>query len=120
MNKYRDGLTRAAAIGLAAAWLLNAAVYVVTPKPMAHVLAMSDGVRQSLGFAMAAAALLLVAGVIVRRRPVVASVGAAVLAAAGIAWSAYDAMRHWAAFAFFHGALAAVALGILLAQRKRL
>ena len=119
MNKHRGWLTTLAQLALAAAWLMNAAVYIVTPTPMARALAMSDGVRQSLGIAMAAAALLLVAGIIVRGRPFLATTGAAVLAAGGVAWSAYDVMRHWTTFEYFHAALAALTF-ILFAQRNRL
>lgn len=119
MNKYRNVIIVLAQLALAAAWLLSAAVYIVTPKPMAQILALADGVREGLGLAMAAPALLVIVGTIVRGRTIVATIGAAVLVATGVAWTAYDVMRHWPTFALFHAALAALAVGVVLARSKR-
>jgi hypothetical protein len=119
MTKYRTLITVLARLALAAAWLLSAAVYIATPKPMAQILAMADGVRQGLGLAMAAPALLVLVGTIVRGRTILATIGTAVLAAGGVAWTVYDVMRHWPMFALFHAALAALAVGILLARTTR-
>lgn len=117
MSKHLGWMTLVAQLGLAAAWLMTSAVYVVTPKPMAQALAMTDWIRQTLGVAVGAMALLVVVGTIGRGNAIVRA-GVAALAVSGILWSAYDFTRHWPMFAGFHAALAVLAIAILFVSNR--
>ncbi|MBC5823416.1 MAG: hypothetical protein GIW99_07375 [Candidatus Eremiobacteraeota bacterium] len=112
MSKLRRWIVTLGQLALAAAWLMSGIVYIATPQRMALLLGMSDAVRLSLGLAMTALALVVAAGTILWRRPIIARLGVAALAAAGVMWTAYDVQRHWTMFAYFHALLTALAIGI--------
>jgi hypothetical protein len=113
MKNKRNWLVTVAQLGLSAAWLMAGAVYVLTPPRMAAVLGMATATRDWLGIAMLASALVAGAGAITRSQRT-SIIGVALLVVAGIAFTAYDTLRHWTVFTAYDGALAIVAIVLLV------
>jgi hypothetical protein len=113
VKQKRRWLVTIAQLGLSAAWLMSGAVYVLTPPRMAAVLGMPVATRELLGIAMFISAVVAAVGAITRSKGT-SIIGVALLAAAGISFTVYDALRHWAMFTAYDGALAIVAIVLLV------
>jgi hypothetical protein len=117
MKTPRNRLAGIVQLALSAAWLMAGAVYLFTPARMASVLAMSDAARVALGIAMVLSAAIAAIGTISRGRTT-SIVGVGLLAFAGIAWVAYDLLRHWLAFAAYDASLAVTAIALLIFRAR--
>jgi hypothetical protein len=113
MKQKRNWLVTIAQLGLSAAWLMSGAVYVFTPPRMAAVLGMTALTRELLGIAMFVSAVVAGVGVITRSKGT-SIMGLALLFVAGISFTMYDALRHWTMFTAYDGALAIVAIVLLV------
>jgi len=113
MTQKRNWFVTIAQLGLSAAWLMAGAVYVFTPPRMAAVLGIPPDARVWLGIAMLGSAVVAGVGAITRRRQT-SIVGVALLVFAGISFTAFDAYRHFTVFTAYDGALAFVAIALLV------
>ncbi|HEY7981541.1 MAG TPA: hypothetical protein VID19_08640 [Candidatus Eremiobacteraceae bacterium] len=113
MTQKRNWLVTLAQLGLSAAWLMSGAVYVLTPPRMAAVLAMPSATREVLGIAMFVSALVAGVGAITRSKGT-SIIGVILLVVAGTSFTTYDALRHWTMFTAYDGALAIVAIVLLV------
>jgi hypothetical protein len=113
MKQARNWFVTIAQLVLSAAWLMAGAVYVLTPPRMAEVLGMSAATREWLGIAMFASAVAACVGAITRSKES-SITGVALLVVAGIGFTAYDALRHWRIFTAYDGALALLAIVLLV------
>ena len=113
MKQKRNWLVTIAQLGLSAAWLMSGAVYFLTPARMAAVLGIAAATREWLGVAMFVSAAVAGYGAIMRSKGI-SITGVALLVAAGIGFTVFDALRHWTMFAAYDGALAIVAIVLLV------
>lgn len=109
MKQKRNWFVTIAQLALSAAWLMSGAVYILTPARMAAVLGIAATTREWLGVAMFASGLIAALGAITRNKGT-SVIGVALLVAAGIGFTVYDALRHWNVFTAYDGALAIVAI----------
>jgi hypothetical protein len=106
-------MVTSAQLALSAAWLMSGAVYVLTPARMAAVLGITASTREWLGLAMFASGVVAGLGAITRSKGT-STIGVGLLVAAGIGFTVYDALRHWTMFTAYDGALAIVAIVLLV------
>ena len=92
---------------------MSGAVYVLTPPRMAAVLGMPAATREWLGIAMFASAVVAGGGAVTWSKGT-SITGVALLVVAGIAFTMYDALRHWTIFTAYDGALAILAIVLLV------
>jgi hypothetical protein len=113
VKQKRNWFVTIAQLGLSAAWLMSGAVYILTPARMAAVLGIAAETREWLGIAMFASGVVAGLGAITRSKET-SITGVALLVAAGIGFTVYDALRHWTMFAAYDGALAIFAMVLLV------
>jgi hypothetical protein len=113
MKQKRDWIVTIAQLCLSAAWLMAGAVYIITPPRMAAVLGMPPEAREALGIALFVSAVVVGVGALTRNNRT-SIAGVALLVLAGVAFTAYDELRHWTIFAAFDGALAILAIVLLV------
>jgi hypothetical protein len=117
MKQKRNWFVTLAQLGLSAAWLMSGAVYMLTPARMAAVLGIASVTREWLGIAMLASGVVAGLGAITRSKGT-SITGVALLAAAGIGFTVYDALRHWTVFTAYDGALAILAIVLFVIHAR--
>jgi hypothetical protein len=113
VTQKRNWFVTSAQLALSAAWLMSGAVYILTPARMAAVLGIAAATREWLGIAMFAAGVIAGIGAITQSKGT-SITGVALLFAAGIGFTVYDAIRHWTMFTAYDGALAIFAIVLLV------